>query len=38
MLWQTALLGGGFMELLWLVAAIGTGVVLAKTVKLYTNL
>jgi hypothetical protein len=37
-LWQAALLGGGILELVWLVTAIASGVVLAKTVKLYTNL
>lgn len=38
MIWQAALLGGSVMELLWLTGAIATGVVIAKTVKLYTNL
>lgn len=39
MLWQAALFSeGNIMELLWAVLAISTGVVMAKAVKLYTNL
>jgi hypothetical protein len=38
MLWQLTLLEGNPMYLAWLTLAISTGVVLAKTVKLYTNL
>jgi hypothetical protein len=33
LLWE-----GDFMELLWLTAAIASGVIVAKTIKLYTNL
>lgn len=29
---------GGFMYLVWMTLAISTGVVIAKAVKLYTNL
>jgi len=39
MIWQMMVIAdGGFMYLVWLSLAISTGVVLAKTVKLYTNL
>jgi hypothetical protein len=39
MIWQAMLLSeGNIMYLVWMTLAISTGVVIAKTVKLYTNL